>query len=106
VHSREEAIAAEDEGGLDYLLFGPVFSSRSKPGAAAAGVDALASVVEAVRLPVLAIGGVTQGTASAVARAGAAGLAGIGLFSEGVEEELAAAVATFRAAFDTPSSVP
>ncbi len=106
VHSREEARAAEEDGGLDYLLFGPVFPTSSKPGAAAAGVEALASVVEAVRLPVLAVGGATPARAAAVARAGAAGFAGIGLFSEGVEDELAAAIAASRAAFDTVRALP
>ena len=31
VHSVAEAIAAEDSGGCDYLVFGTVFESESKP---------------------------------------------------------------------------
>ncbi len=43
VHSVIEAIAAEAEGGCDYLMFGTVFESRSKPaGHPVAGLDALA----------------------------------------------------------------
>lgn len=32
VHSREEALRAQDGGGLDYLVFGTVFTTDSKPG--------------------------------------------------------------------------
>ena len=101
VHSVDEAIAAHDDGGLDYLLFGPVFATRSKPGAAAAGAQELSRVVQAVRLPVLAVGGVTAETARAVAHAGAAGFAAIGLFSDGTDDRVAPAINAARAAFDT-----
>jgi thiamine-phosphate diphosphorylase len=102
VHSREEAIRAEAEGGLDYLLFGPVFGTLSKPGAAGAGVEPLSAVVQAVRLPVLAVGGATADTAAALARAGAAGFAAIGLFSAGRDEDLGTAIAASCDRFDTP----
>ena len=62
VRSRDEALRAEDGGGLDYLVFGTVFETASKPGVAAAGLDALAELTAAVRLPVLAIGGMTPAT--------------------------------------------
>ena len=61
VHSAEEALAAERAGGLDYLLFGTVFASDSKPGVAPAGVERLADACAVVALPVLAIGGITRG---------------------------------------------
>lgn len=105
VHSVAEAVAADEGGGLDYLLFGPVFPTASKPGAEATGVLVLASVVRAVRLPVLAIGGVTSKTAGSVARAGAAGFAAIGMFAAGTDEETAAAASAARGAFDTPHPV-
>ena len=101
VHSVEDAIVAQEDGGLDYLLFGPVFATRSKPGAAAAGVRALSLVVQAVRLPVLAVGGVTAETAAAVAHAGAAGFAAIGVFSDGTDDRVAPAIDAACAAFDT-----
>ena len=83
VHSAEEAVAAEEAGGCDYLFFGTVFPSASKPDDhPIAGVDALRRVCAAVSLPVLAIGGVTTGRAGGVAAAGAAGAAAISLFSE------------------------
>jgi thiamine-phosphate diphosphorylase len=81
VHSAAEALAAEQGGGLDYLLFGTVFATPSKPQVTPAGVDALATVCRAVVLPVLAIGGMTISSLSAVAWAGAAGFAAVDLFA-------------------------
>jgi thiamine-phosphate pyrophosphorylase len=80
VHSVDEARRAEDEG-ADYVIFGTVFASGSKPrGHRTAGLDALAAVVQAVRLPVIAIGGISLNTVAAAAEAGAWGVAAIGLF--------------------------
>jgi thiamine-phosphate pyrophosphorylase len=81
VHSVEAAVAADADGGLDYLLFGTVFASTSKPGRDAAGLDALRQVASAARVPVLAIGGMTRARIPEVCRAGAAGAAGISLFA-------------------------
>ena len=82
VHHASEASRVEAEGGLDYLVFGTVFPSTSKPGVAAAGIAGLAAAVAAVRLPVLAIGGVTPERAADVRDAGAAGIAAIGAFAD------------------------
>jgi thiamine-phosphate diphosphorylase len=100
VHSVEEAIAAGRDGHCDYLIFGTVFVSASKPaGHMISGVEALARVCSAVRLPVLAIGGMTVDRAAAVAEAGAGGIAAIGLFVEGEEDELRERIRAIRAAF-------
>ena len=53
VHALEEAVAAERDGGLDYLLFGTVFATGSKPGVEPAGVERLAAVCASASLPVL-----------------------------------------------------
>ncbi len=74
VHSREEAVAAA-EAGADYLVYGNVFETASKPGRCGRGVEALAEVCCAVRVPVLAIGGIGPANAALVAGAGAAGVA-------------------------------
>jgi thiamine-phosphate pyrophosphorylase len=67
--------------GADFLVFGTVFPSASKPaGAPAAGVDALGRACAAVAIPVLAIGGVTRERVGDCRRAGAAGIAAIGIF--------------------------
>lgn len=79
VHSVESARHAEKER-ADFVVFGPVWSSASHPGAAPAGVDALALVARSVGIPVIAIGGVTEERIAECLSAGAAGYAAIGLF--------------------------
>ena len=82
VHSVEEARQAVADGGLDYLVFGTVFETTSKPDAMYAGTRQLAEVCAAIPLPVLAVGGMTIPRLREVAAAGAAGFAAIGLFSD------------------------
>ena len=82
VHDLAEATRVVEGGGLDYLVLGTVFSSPSKPGVSGCGVGVLGAVARAVDLPVLAIGGVTVDRSVEVFRAGAAGVAAIGLFAE------------------------
>jgi thiamine-phosphate pyrophosphorylase len=106
VHSVTDTLRADADGGADYLMFGTVFPTTSKPGQAAAGTTALAEVVVATSLPVLAVGGVTVATAPDVARAGAAGIAAIALFAHGSDEGLHAAVSAVVEAFDTLARVP
>jgi thiamine-phosphate diphosphorylase len=108
VHTVDEARAAEAEG-ADYLIFGTVFPSGSKPrGHRTAGLDALAGVTQAVRVPVLAIGGISLNTVAAAAGAGAAGVAAIGLFFDAagpmddLRGRLTQTVAGLRLAFDRP----
>ena len=74
VHSLEAAHRAEDEG-ADCVVFGPVFSTRSHPGVSPSGVGALADVAGSVRIPVIAIGGITVERVAEVMDAGAAGVA-------------------------------
>lgn len=66
--------------GADYLIFGTVFSTLSKPGVHGQGLEALRRAVGRFRGPVLAIGGVTAANAQDVLGTGAAGYAGIGMF--------------------------
>lgn len=93
VHAEEEALRLDAEGACDYLLFGTVFRSASKPaGHPVAGVEALRRICGGVRTPVLAIGGVTIANAPAVRAAGAGGAAAIGLFRHGDIAETATAL--------------
>jgi thiamine-phosphate pyrophosphorylase len=80
VHSVAAAARAQAEG-ADYVVFGAVFDSASHPGLPSVGLVALREVVEAVRIPVLAIGGVDARRAEACRAAGAAGFAAIGHFA-------------------------
>lgn len=70
----DEAVRAEREG-ADYLGVGAVFPTSSKPGAPTIGTKGLAAVRSAVRIPVLAIGGITPETALQALDAGAEGVA-------------------------------
>ncbi len=94
-HSAEAAARAEAEG-ADYLVVGPVYPTRSHPGAMPAGPALMARVREAVRLPVLAIGGITPETVAEVLAAGASGVAVISAIL-GSEDPEAAARALRRA---------
>ncbi|NOT28315.1 MAG: thiamine phosphate synthase [Acidobacteria bacterium] len=99
VHSAEEAQQAMADGGLDFLVFGTVFETMSKPGAVYAGATKLAETCAAVPLPVLAVGGMTIPVLREVAAAGAAGFAAIGLFSDPPIEGLSALVQEANASF-------
>ena len=77
VHSLAEAIAAADAG-ADHLVFGHVFATASHRGEAPRGLAVLREVVGAVRVPVLAIGGVTAANVGEVLASGASGVAVIG----------------------------
>jgi thiamine-phosphate pyrophosphorylase len=106
VHSREEAELAAGAGGLDYLMFGTVFDTPSKPGFTGSGPETLASITGATPLPVLGIGGMTVSRMAAVARAGASGFAGIGLFADCPVDRLQVVVREASLAFDTLPRVP
>lgn len=95
-HSIEEVAAAQCEG-ADYALFGPVYPTPSKPGALATPrLEELARACE-LGLPILAIGGVERDNLSAIANAGAYGVAAIRYFAAG--EGLAERVDAVRGAF-------
>lgn len=64
----------------DYVVFGTVFPTASKPGVSGQGISALADATRRVDVPVLAIGGVTIERAKVCSIAGAAGIAAIALF--------------------------
>jgi len=77
-HSLDDVLMAQ---AADYVLFGPVFAPISKTSdLVPRGLDELARVSGAVKIPVLALGGITEENAPACVEAGAAGVAGISLF--------------------------
>lgn len=93
-HSLDAAKAAE-QGGADYLFFGPVFATPSKVAyGAPQGLNRLAEVCRAVAVPVLAIGGITMENAAECLSAGASGIAAIRLFQDA--PEIAAVVRALR----------
>jgi thiamine-phosphate pyrophosphorylase len=81
-HTIEEVRAAETDG-ADYAVFGPVFTPLSKASdLAPRGLGALSKAAGAVKIPVLALGGVTRDRIAACLGAGASGIAGISLFQD------------------------
>jgi thiamine-phosphate diphosphorylase len=96
VHNLDEAGQAEEEG-ADYLLLGPVFSTRSHPDRAPLGIETYREAVLRARVPVLAIGGVDAERVAEVARAGGRGAAAISAFFDAADPALVAR--RFRAAF-------
>jgi thiamine-phosphate pyrophosphorylase len=79
-HTEEEVRQAAGAS-ADFVLFAPVFEKRSEPDRVPAGIEALREVCEQ-KVPVLALGGVTQENAQICVESGAAGIAGIRLFQE------------------------
>jgi thiamine-phosphate pyrophosphorylase len=90
-----EAACAAERAGANYIFFGPVFPTPSKAAfGAPQGVARLRDVCRSVRIPVLAIGGVTVENANLCFDVGAAGVAAIRLFQE--SENLSAVVKRLR----------
>jgi thiamine-phosphate diphosphorylase len=74
VHSIESAKWAEQVG-ADYVMFGHIFSSASKPGQIPRGLSQLTQIVQAVKIPVIAVGGIHAENVADVAKTGCAGIA-------------------------------
>jgi thiamine-phosphate pyrophosphorylase len=78
-HTIAELQAAQNEG-ADFAVFGPIFPSVTKSGNPI-GIEALRQAAATVHLPIYALGGVTSENAPLCIQAGAAGIAGISLFT-------------------------
>ncbi|MGI9050306.1 MAG: thiamine phosphate synthase [Rubrobacteraceae bacterium] len=89
VHGLEEARAAVDAG-ADYVTFGHVYPTSSKPGLPPRGVRGLSEIVESVGVPVLAIGGIDASNVREVLATGAAGIAVISTILAAEDPESAA----------------
>lgn len=73
VHSIETGIQRAQEG-ADYLQFGAIFPSKSKPVAhPIQGIEKLKELVDKMQIPVIAIGGIDENNVSEIQSAGALG---------------------------------
>jgi thiamine-phosphate pyrophosphorylase len=69
-HRIEQARAAEN-GGANYIGFGPMYSGGLKHIATGQGLDQLRAIRTAVKIPIVAIGGITETYVPEVLAAGA-----------------------------------
>lgn len=81
-HSLEETLEAE-KAGADYVAFGAIFPSKTKgPGHPVQGVAKLRGVVRALKVPVVAIGGINRENFQQVHETGVAAIAMISSLTE------------------------
>ena len=71
-HSVEDALLAESLG-CNYIVAGHIFDTDCKKGLPGRGIDFLKDVVNAVAIPVFAIGGINKENYHKIKEAGASG---------------------------------
>ncbi len=92
------------EAGADYVAFGSMFSSGTKPAAAHASRSLLSAAKQRCRVPVVAIGGISAANARPIIEAGADSIAVISdLFKSGDLHQITARARLFTSYF--PSHV-
>ena len=69
-HSLEQALDAQSEG-ADYIGFGPIFATPTKPDYAPIGLEGISRVHAEVNLPIFCIGGINIDNLQSVIDAGA-----------------------------------
>lgn len=74
VHTLASALHKE-AAGADYVIFGHVFPTESKPGLRPQGLQALEKITRHLSIPVIAIGGIQPHNIHTVETAGAKGVA-------------------------------
>lgn len=87
-HNVEEAKLAE-AGGADYLGVGAIYATTTKPDASYVPVSELKRICRAVRIPVVAIGGMERGTISKLSGTGVDGVAMVSAIfaADNIEQE-------------------
>jgi thiamine-phosphate pyrophosphorylase len=100
-YDRLDLALAAKEAGADYVAFGSVFASPTKPGAVRAPLALFAEARRAVGLPLVAIGGITPANAHLVIAAGADALAVISAVF--AAPDVTARASEFQRLFERPS---
>jgi thiamine-phosphate pyrophosphorylase len=97
--THEMAVKAQDEG-ADYLGVGPAFPTPTKPDAGIViGIEGVRNTMQAVDVPVVAIGGINHSNAEQVLEAGVDGIAVISAVA--TAENMLDAVLRLRRCVDT-----
>jgi thiamine-phosphate pyrophosphorylase len=102
-HSLAQARAAVEEG-ADYIGFGPLFVTPTKPGRPAIGLGEIAAVHAAVGIPIFCIGGIKLENLAQVRDAGARGVVIVSGWLEA--DNIAAAVRGAGEILDVASPSP
>lgn len=89
----EQAVTAEKHG-ADYLGVGAVFPTGSKDDAAEVSYDTLRAICDAVKIPVIAIGGITEDNVTELSKSGICGIAVISALY--AEEDIKSAARRLR----------
>ena len=69
-HSLKQAVDAQ-RAGADYIGFGPIFKTRTKDAGSPKGIGSLIEIKKHIKIPVVAIGGITIDNVSEVFKSGA-----------------------------------
>lgn len=87
-HSIDQALAAQEEG-PDYIGFGPLYATGTKPDYTPVGLADLSAVHAQVKLPIFCIGGVNLSRIEEVVHAGARRVVAVSalLLAENIEQE-------------------
>ncbi len=95
-HSFEQALTAAANG-ADYIGFGPLFATPTKPGREPIGLGDIAKVCSTVKIPVFCIGGIKPGNLPEVIAAGAQRVVIVSGWLQA--DDISSAVRATRAAF-------
>lgn len=101
VKTKEEAIEAQNAG-ADYLGVGAVFSTESKDSSVV-GIEGLLQILQSVRIPVIAIGGISHSNAAEVLQTGVHGLAIISAIFD--QQDITTATASLKKTIDSTGSL-
>jgi len=93
VQTVEQAVKAEEEG-ADYIGVGSVFPTSTKSDAKSVSTDELKEICKAVKIPVVAIGGISRDNAMELAGSGIDGIAVVSAIF--AQDDITAAVKDLR----------
>ncbi len=69
-HNFRQALQAQSER-ADYIGFGPIFKTKTKPDVTAIGADKIRLVIKNIKIPLFVLGGINQGNIKEVVSQGA-----------------------------------